>query len=291
VQIKKSEGRTLLSFMRLGIIFIACLSIGNVQSWADATFAFTGNAGNLIHDFLYEETSSDATAAGDSLLLYYTQSSADGKGTLYVYQRFYLTGSGNARGLRDASGQQLLPDEYSDIMVLPAAYCLNNGSGWQLFDRTTLQPLSDLVWDDVKLELADSGLLSSDLIQVEKDGLFGAIDMQGEIVIEPLYDDFELYAFDAAWPLIRVKQDGRYGYINHQGEVVVGLDYDYAVLGSLIVHADENDAEGEQVPVIFVKRGDDWGGILKQGDEPSRVDWDIQPSEAALAAQENLATV
>lgn len=290
MQIKQSEGHTLLSFLRLGIVFIACLSVGNVQTWADATFAFFNNAETIIDEFLNEQPAAKQVE-GDPFALYYRQPAESGKGMQYIYQQYYLTGSGDQHGLKDASGRELLPERYQGILVLPAAYFLNLGQGWQLFDRETLTPLSELTWDDVKVELSENGLLENDLIQVKKDGLYGAVNMQGQVVIEPIYEEFDLYSYDADWPLIRVKQDGLYGYIDSQGRVVIDLRYDYAVLGSITLHADENDAEGEVVPVIYVKLGEDWGGILKQGDQPAAVDWDIEPSQEALVSYDNTTSI
>ena len=290
MSIKKSEGHTLLTFMRLGMVFIACLSIGNAQAWADATFALINNAGSIVDDFLSEQPPA-RQVDGDAFVLYYREPAVDGKGTLYIYQQFYLTGNGAVYGLSDASGKQLLPERYQGILVLPAAYFLNQGQGWRLYDRGTLQPLGDLAWDDVKLELSENGLLENDLIQVKKDGLYGAVNMRGEVVIEPIYEEFDLYSYDVGWPLIRVKKDGRYGYIDDQGEVVIDLSYDYAVLSSITVYADENDAEGEAVPIVYVRLGDDWGGILKQDGRPAPVDWDIEPSEEALASYKNIQNI
>ena len=46
--------------------------------------------------------------------------------------------------------------------------------------------------------------------------LYGVIDKTGKIILEPIYDDIEIY--DTG--MISFRKDGRNGYANAQGKIV-----------------------------------------------------------------------
>ena len=62
----------------------------------------------------------------------------------------------------------------------------------------------------------------SETISVQKDGKYGLLDMQGEIICEPLYDDIH--------PLrngnVVVCKEKSWSLINRQGEILKNLEYD-----------------------------------------------------------------
>lgn len=287
VRIKRAEGQTLLTLLRLCFVFIACLCVGNTQAYADAFFGFVNNAGDMAQNFLKEEEA-PPRVYGEPIVLYYREETADGKGWSLIYQQLYRTGAAGSYGLADAAGRELLPMRYQGVLVLPHAYALQSANVWQFFDRETLAPLSDQVWDEVELDLTEQNFIESNLVKVRKNGLYGAVDLRGSLVIEPAYDEFLLNAYQAEWPLIAVKKDGRYGYIDMIGNVVIDLVYDYTVMDMLTVFADENDAQGTEIPIIYVLRDDDWGAIYKENNRPSSVDWDVDPSAEVLASYEQL---
>lgn len=275
MRIKFTEGQTLLTLAQIVIVFLVCLALGNITALAD----------NVVN-FLKEDEGVQQDGSSPSrklVVLYYYEKSADGSSGTYIYQKLYLVGSGNQVGLEDAGGNVLLAKEYQDIRALPHAYIVKQNEKWSFIDSTSLEPLSEHLWDSVSLDLSAEAEIQSSLVTVKKDGLFGAVNHAGEIVISPQYDSFKTNS-DALWQLITVQKDGLYGLINYSGEEIVPLRYDYLVLTSVVTYSDENDSVGHEIPIIYVCLDGEWGAIYKEGNGASAVDWQVSPTEEVLAA-------
>ena len=285
VRIKYAEGQTLLTLTRAAIVVVACLCVGGVYSLVDGLFSSASNARDAVVEIIDSETSE--TIEGVPTVLYYSENGAAG-GLTSTYQMYYITGSEGAYGLTDAGGQRLLEDKYQGIILLPHAYVLKEDGLWRFYDRDTMEPLTDHVWTEAEAARTDNGRFASTLVKVQQeDGMYGAVNMRGEIAIFPHYEDLQLSTMASAWPLIKVKQNGKYGFINTSGDAVVSLSYDYAAIDTVTVYADANDAEGTQKPIIYVLRDGDWGAMYRNSDgSSSDVDWSVEPTEEVLAAYE-----
>lgn len=282
MQIKFPEGQTLLTFIRVALVIVACLCVGPAYNWCSRAFSVAASAQNTVDAMLEAETT--VGELGQPLVLYYSEAETQG-GNSSVYQVYYKTGSEGAYGLLDAGGNRLLEDEYEDMLILPHAYVLKQSGSWKFYSRTDMAPLNADAWDQVEVLRDEDQRFASDLVCVGRGGLFGAVDMNGTQVIEPAYESFQLSSQLSDWPLIRVQQDGLYGFIDSTGQQIVSLTYDYAVLDTALVYADENDAEGRELPVIYVLRDGDWGLISRNEDgSSSNPDWSVDPTEEVLAA-------
>jgi hypothetical protein len=277
VRLKITEGQTLLTLAQIIIIFLVCLTMGNIPALAGALSGLM-SAGPPIET---DPNTPDADGR-TKVILYYHEKAADNSGSL-VYQTLYLTGSGEQVGLADAAGNPLLPQQYQDIKVLPQAYIVKQAGSWQFIDKNTHTPLNDYLWDEVAIDYGPNYEINSSLVTVARDNLYGGVDLQGSIIIQPQYDFFQTNS-DALWPLILIKKDGYYGFISYDGSTIVPAIYDYAVLDSTIVYADENDATGQEIALIYVRLNGEWGAIYKEGSTASDVDWSTAPTEEVLAA-------
>jgi len=284
VRIKYAEGQTLLTLSRALIVVVACLCVGGVYGLVNGLFSTATTARDAVAEILDGETSQ--SAEGEPTVLYFSESGSAG-GQTSTYQMFYITGEEGAYGLTDAGGNQLLDNIYQGIILLPHAYVLKQDGLWRFYDKDSLELLNDYAWDEAEVVVTDNGRFVSNLVSVSRDGLHGAVDMRGNITIEPVYDDFQISSLKAIWPLIRVKQDGKYGFINSSGSIIVTITYDYAVLDTYLEYADQNDAEGTEKPIIYVIRDGDWGAMYRNSDgSSSDVDWDVEPTAEVLAAYE-----
>jgi hypothetical protein len=115
------------------------------------------------------------------------------------------------------------------------------------------------------------------LVGVKKDGLWGAIDQEGKIVIQPEFDYIELNYYEEVEPFIKVKKDGKFGYVTYEGQPLVEAVWDTAFMDMLNVPED----------IIFVKQGDNWGGIRVEDNKAAPVDWNLKPSEEAQLSFNN----
>lgn len=284
MRIKYAEGQTLLTLSRAAIVVVACLCVGGVYSLIDGVFSSASSARDAMVEIIDSETSE--TVEGVPTVLYFSENGAAG-GQTSIYQMFYITGSEGAYGLVDTGGKRLLDDIYQGIILLPHAYALKQDGQWRFYDRETLEQITEHHWDEADVLQTENGRFIGTLVRVRKDGLYGAVNMRGEIAIFPYYEDFQMSSLQSAWPLIKVRQNGKYGFINSAGDTVVSLSYDYAVLDTVLVYADENDAEGTERPIIYVVRDGDWGAMYRNGDgSSSEVDWSVEPTAEVLAAYE-----
>ena len=282
MQIKNTEGQTVLTLVRLVIVIFVCLCVGKIGSAAQGMAELALNAEQIASDMVAQEEYVPS-AEGQKTILYY--SLPESHGSSRIYQIFYKNGTEGAYGLTDSLGRQLLPPQYEDILVLPQAYLLKQDGLWGFFDRSSLESLSDRSWNSVQLQQREDGFLLSDSVLVGNNDKYGICDMLGQVIIEPLYDSMTMSS-QVDWPLIRVCRDGRYGYIDSNGDVIVRPIYDYAVMDTVTVYADENDAEGTLTPLIYVLSNGSWGAIYRQGDAATNVDWSVEPSADVLAAYE-----
>ena len=287
MEIKQSEGQTLLTLVRVAICGLAALSVLGMQNLADSVFDLVRGNDGFISSIVDDE---EATVQyGSPYILYYDQTAENGRAIQHIYKRYYITGDEGALGLVDSSGKVLLPQRYQDIIVLPSTYILKEAGAWRFYDQSEVLSLNENTWDNVEISLNELGKISNDLVKVEKNGLFGATDQQGQVIIDPQWDDFEPYTYAVDWPIIRVKKNGLYGFINSAGDTLIDVKYDYARL-DLYSYPPENEdsTEVKTVPIVFVLKDNDWGGIFKdKNGKPTTVQWDIEPSAEAMADYES----
>ena len=280
--IKYTPGKTLLTLLHLVIYALASLSVFGIHSFAESTiYALQTGTANT------EDTDDDTSSQySDSYALYYEEDINNNKGTRYIYTLYYLIGQQGALGLVDAAGNVILEPQYQDIIVLPKNYILKTDETWGFYDKASLKALNDQRWDSVEADTDEIGKISSNYIKVEKDGLFGATDQNGKIVLSPKWEDLDLHTYAADWPLIKVKKNGAYGYINSSGGIVINPEYDYAQAG--VYPRNESDGTTSYHPVIYVVKAGDWGGIFKNSSgNPASPRWDIEPTEEVLADYED----
>ncbi len=269
------------------IFAIAALSVFGMYGFAEKTLAFFNNNINAADQPLIDDPD-QPDIQGRSYTLYYDEKiySDSMAGYRHIYKQYYIVGQENAVGLVDAAGTVLLPQQYQDIIILPYTYILKQDEFWGFYSRETLELLSDNIWNQAEIELSEQGKIISDLVKVNKDGVYGATNHNGEIIISPAWDGLELYTYEAEWPLIRVQQDTQYGFINNSGDVIISVRYAYAQLNTYsVINTDEQGNENTvTVPIIYVCEDGQWGGIFRDSDgDPTSVDWNIEPTTEVLA--------
>lgn len=70
-----------------------------------------------------------------------------------------------------------------------------------------------------------AGMFGCGLACIKKDGLWGYINTKGEVVIECMYDDAEMFSSDG---IARVRLGDKWGYIDEQGNAITDCIYPYA---------------------------------------------------------------
>jgi hypothetical protein len=89
---------------------------------------------------------------------------------------------------------------------------------------------------------------------------WGYINDKGAIVIEPKYDDAEVFSNDALAP---VKDDKNWGFINDSGKMVIPAQYQISAGGLLSIF--KSDEKGFVNGIARVKNEKKWGFIKTDG--------------------------
>ena len=94
----------------------------------------------------------------------------------------------------------------------------------RIYDES-FQPVANFVCDRVQLNRGDPADFG-DLLGVECNGLWGLTDLEGNFIVNPIYEELGYFQGDYA----AVKKDGLWGVINYRGEVVVPLEWEDLIL-------------------------------------------------------------
>ena len=279
-EIKETQGQTLLVLLRIAIFGLACLCVFGMRTAAESVFTYLSQDRSLTEN---TDTSPQGSVYGRPYALYY-DNAVEGA-SRHTYKYYYISGSEDALGLVDASGNVLLEQKYQGIFVLPEGYILKEDGYWRFYDRE-LNLLSDNAWETAQPALDENNKLRSELVKVSRDGLFGAVNMRGEVVISPRWDSLNIFN-PFGLKLMRVSKDGSFGFIYPDGDTAVGVRYEYAQIGQYF-HDDPNGGEETaSETVIYVRQDGEWGCIFMDSDgDPSWQDWGVQPGEEVLNAYE-----
>lgn len=123
--------------------------------------------------------------------------------------------------LIDTSGERC-SEIYEDIKLdlsgnyLQSGIILaDDGDGYAVYDKN-FEKVSDFVCNDIDIYAGDG------LIAYEDDGLWGYIDSNGDIVIEPQYSQAKSFSNGMA---AVADEDGKWGFINEDYELVIECEY------------------------------------------------------------------
>lgn len=184
------------------------------------------------------------------------------------------TAGGKKDLLNDEGGIILSGFEDYDLMLnlilarKEGKWGIYTGAGSNLTGHIFEEILNPLMPDDYKVYGP---------VRVKQEGLWGAIDQEGKIIIQPQYDFVHLTYYEEVEPFIKVEKDGQFGYVTREGKALVDTAWDVAFMDVLNVPED----------IIFVKKGDEWGGIRVENAAARPVDWDLQPSDQAKLSFNN----
>ena len=81
-----------------------------------------------------------------------------------------------------------------------------------------------LLATSILLMFLSTNLFSQHLYPIKQDGLYGFINIEGKVIIEPKFEK----GYDFSEQYGRIKQGGLYGYINHKGKIVIEPQFDEA---------------------------------------------------------------
>lgn len=152
-------------------------------------------------------------------------------------EKYFVLLSNNMAGIIDEKGNVIVEPQYYDIRIpnpskdifvcyynydKETGKCRTkviNGQSTELFTRYNNIDVINLNGIETTMPY------EKNLLKYEEDGKFGLIDLKGNVIAEPIYDEID--GLSCKEGELLVKQDGKYGVINNKGVNLVKIKYDY----------------------------------------------------------------
>lgn len=187
---------------------------------------------------------------------------------------FICVGKDSLYGLFSLDGKEIFPPKYTKPLV---AFTKNGIAGVELYGKygfITIEGDKNTQCRFNKMILVDyerNPVNCSDIVAlVEENGAWGAVNKNGDYVIQPMYSDMEapviqLYAdMDTAMQyklMIVAKKDGKWGVVSDKNEKIVPFEYDYAKVAydevrySSYIHSSEDASNYIYDPEVVLIKG------------------------------------
>lgn len=148
------------------------------------------------------------------------------------YKYFVLYSENDKVGVIDRNGNTILDSTYTDVYIpnpLKDVFICFDGDS-----SSVVNSKGEKIFEDYKdisaLVTSESSLLDleKNVLRYKKDGLYGLINLDGEVVADPIYE--EISSLKNRPGKILVKKDDKYGVLDSNGKVVVPVSY-YSIVG------------------------------------------------------------
>ena len=148
------------------------------------------------------------------------------------YKYFVLYSENDKVGVIDRDGNTILDSTYTDVYIpnpLKDVFICFDGDS-----SSVVNSKGEKIFEDYKdisaLITSESSLLDleKNVLRYKKDGLYGLINLDGEVVTEPIYE--EISSLKNRPGRILVKKDDKYGVLDSKGKIVVPISY-YSIVG------------------------------------------------------------
>jgi len=202
---------------------------------------------------------SEALTQQYKTVMYYSEDGED------LVDRYLIrrSASGDSE-LCTGSGKHLLKG--SGFLPLPHVIGVFEDGGWRLYDKTTLKPVSDRVYEELFCEQYPDDYWSPRRLLAKRGGLWALLDGNGKELTDAVYNTISLNTYEWSWPIIGVTQSGKYGAIRYDGKTVIPAEYTFL---TMYIGMNQN--------TVYVRKDGKWGAItLDEQMNASAPDWKAQ---------------
>ena len=144
------------------------------------------------------------------------------------YEYFILSNLDGA-GVIDKKGNILIEPKYDNIVIpdptMPIFVCQTEEKTVVLNEKSeeilTQYESVDIIKSTAEVQIQS---VENSVLKYQKDGRYGMIDLQGNVIVEPIYE--EIQSVDYRPGRILVKKGEKYGVIDSAGNIVIDTNYD-----------------------------------------------------------------
>lgn len=147
------------------------------------------------------------------------------KNNIYEY---FLLSSGDNVGVIDKNGEQIIDTKYVNLYIPNPSkdvfVCYTSDDEYEILNKNEKKIFTD--YEEVSaIETSSENLeVEKYVMKYKSNGLYGLIDLDGNIITEAEYD--EISSVKDKPGNILVKKDNKYGVLDSKGNVVVEVKYD-----------------------------------------------------------------
>ena len=149
------------------------------------------------------------------------------------YKYFILRQDGKY-GVINTSGDIIIQPEHINVIIpnpqKAVFVCYDENNNTKILNENNEQIFSEYTQiQPIRLKNIASDLMyEKNLLTYQKDGKTGLINLEGEVIAEPVYESIEGLPYKEGELL--VQREGKYGVINNKGNNLVEVEYDQIVV-------------------------------------------------------------
>lgn len=182
---------------------------------------------------------------------------------------FFLLKQNDLYGVIDKKGNTIITPEYDEIKIPnpeKGVFICYQGDMTKILNERKEEILTQYMdIEPIRLKnIASSLMYEKSVLKYAKDGKYGLIDFEGNVIAKPIYDEIDSLSYKEGELL--VKQDEKYGVINIKGNEIVEIKYDKITVDEY--YTDENRYQyAGYVVSITTEEGYRYGYLNHKGKE------------------------
>lgn len=142
---------------------------------------------------------------------------------------FFLLKQNDLYGVIDKKGNIIIDSEYNEIKIPnpeKGVFICYQGDNTKILNERKEEILTQYTdIEPIRLKnIASSLMYEKSVLKYAKDGKYGLIDFEGNVIAKPIYDEIDSLSYKEGELL--VKQNEKYGVINIKGNKIVEIKYD-----------------------------------------------------------------
>ena len=184
------------------------------------------------------------------------------------YNYFVMYSVDENVGVIDKKGKLIIEAKYSDIFIPNPSkdrfVCYENNGSYKFLNSKSEELFKD--YEDVSLlQTSDMNLdFDKNFFRFKKDGLYGLIDYDGNVVVSANYDSLESLRYKPGE--ILAQKDGKCGVIGNDGKIKIDIKYD-SVMGDEYFTQKYGYAQAGYIIGIKTSNGFMYGYLDYDGEE------------------------
>ena len=140
----------------------------------------------------------------------------------WAYSGFVIVRQKGKWGLIDSNAKEIIPPIYDDIISGgEPSFFVRKGALWGVVKIEDGGQVVTIVPCSLDYEIFAHRSVKEGLLEVARNGLYGFLDLSGDLVVDCIYD--EVYSFVNGFAC--VQRDGLFGIINKQGVEIIPCKY------------------------------------------------------------------